>query len=327
MTSKEAVLRCIDFRNPQFLPILYFNKDLEKSDVVILNYAPPTSFVAKVPGENEWGAVWENRDDGTMGQAKYYPLENGYEDLKGYSFPNAYAPGRFDAVQKVIAQLQDKFLLGGYHLSGFAILTSLRGFENAMMDVYLERENLQTLLERIADFEMGIARQYIALGADGIAFYDDWGSQNGLMLSPELWRHIFKPVYKRQFDDIHKLGKKVYFHCCGNIKAILDDLIEIGADVLNLNQPDIFPIEYLSEKYRGKVCFNCPVDHQTVAIWGDDAQIHSYVNKMCTQLATPHGGYFGYIEEYKSVGMSDENYCSICDAFARNRNTCYAKNG
>lgn len=326
MTSKEAVLRCIEFQNPDFLPVLYFNKDLEKSDFVILNYASPKSFAPKVTGENEWGAVWENHDDGTMGQAKYCPLETGYEMLENYAFPDAYAPGRFDEVQKSIAEASGKFLLGGYHLSGFAILTSLRGFENAMMDLYWERENFTKLLDRIAEFEMNIAQQYIDLGVDGIAFYDDWGSQSGLMISPKLWREIFKPVYKRQFDAIHQAGKKVYFHCCGDIKAILDDLIEIGADVLNLNQPDIFPIEYLSQKYRGKVCFNCPVDHQTVAIFGSDSQIHHYVDTLCSQLATKHGGYFGYIEEYKSVGMSDENYGSICNAFARHRNTCYEKN-
>ncbi|MEG1753067.1 MAG: uroporphyrinogen decarboxylase family protein, partial [Christensenella sp.] len=176
-----------------------------------------------------------------------------------------------------------------------------------------------------ADFEIEIARQYAQIGADAIAFYDDWGTQNTLMINPEIWREIFKPVYKRQFEAVHKMDCKVYFHCCGNIKLIIDDLIEIGADVLNLNQPDIFPVSYLEEKYRGKICFNCPVDHQTVAIFGTDKEINDYVDALCEKLGTENGGFFGYIEEYKSVGMSEENYQSIRAAFARQRFVCYNK--
>lgn len=323
MTSKQVVKDCIEFGNPAWLPVLYFNKDKEKSDILILDYNPPRAFAPTQEGENEWGVVWETAGDGTMGQPKKCPLADDWSKLDSYTFPDPDAPGRFDGIAETIAQNCTKFIIGGFHLSGFAILSSLRGFEASMMDLYLEPELFETLLDGIAAFEVGVIRNFCKCGVDAIAFYDDWGSQSSLMINPEKWREVFKPVYQKQFAVVHELGAKVYFHCCGDIHDIIDDLIEIGVDVLNLNQPDLLGLDILSQKYRGKVCFNCPVDHQTVAITGNDTEIKQYVADLCAKLATPSGGYFGYIEEYSSVGMSDANYKSICDAFTLMRHKAY----
>jgi hypothetical protein len=107
----------------------------------------------------------------------------------------------------------------------------------------------------------------------------------------------------------------VYFHCCGQIYDIIPDLIEIGVDILNLNQPDLFGVEKLGRDFGGKVCFNCPVDHQTVAIHGSRGEIFDYVRRLNDHLGRFNGGFIGYIEEYGSIGMSGENFESIIEAF------------
>lgn len=325
MTSKQVVKDCIHFQGPAWLPVLYFNKDKEKSDLLLLDYHPAADLIPYRGGADEWGVVWEDFHDGTMGQPKHFPLI-GTEQLPGhYRFPDPDAPGRFDGLTDIIAQNSHKYILGGLRLSGFTIMTSLLGFSQAMEDMYLQEAYFQELLEHVAAFENGVIRNYARLGADGIAFYDDWGSQRSLLIAPEMWRKFMKPVYKRQFELVHALGCDVYFHCCGQIRDIIDDLIELGVDVLNLNQPEIFPTSYLGKRYKGKICFNCPVDHQTVAISGNREEIHAYVRSLCEQLATSRGGFIGYIEEYSSVGMSAENYTSICDAFAAMRYAVYTK--
>lgn len=156
---------------------------------------------------------------------------------------------------------------------------------------------------------------FAALGFDAIIFGDDWGSQNSLLISPELWREIFKPRYKKQFELVKSFGMDVWFHSCGNIMSIIPDFIEIGVDVLNLNQPDIFGIDELAVKFGGKVCFNCPVDHQTVGIFGNKDEIFNYVRKLGSTLGNFNGGLIGNIEEYSSIGMSNENYNYIVEAF------------
>ena len=312
MTSKERVRRTVDFEYPDKVPLLYFNKDKERSDIVLLPYGKAASFHHPDPEATEWGYVWE-RIDGTMGQPKSHPLTD-WSLFDSYVPPDPKAPGRFDELPALIAKNTDRYLIGDLAITGFNIVTFIRGFENTMEDLYLERENLDRLLDMVFGFEAGIIDGYLAHGVDAIYFGDDFGSQQTLLMSPTMWREVFKPRYAAQFARVHAAGKHVYFHCCGAIADIIPDLIEIGADILNLNQPDIFGLDTLAA-FHGKVCFNCPVDHQTVAIHGDRQEIRAYVKNLNESLGGPEGGFIGYIEEYSSIGMSAENYASIKEAF------------
>jgi len=52
-------------------------------------------------------------------------------------------------------------------------------------------------------------------------FTDDWGTQNSLMIAPAMWRKFFAANYRRVFDEVHRFGKQVIFHSCGNVAAII----------------------------------------------------------------------------------------------------------
>jgi uroporphyrinogen-III decarboxylase len=312
MNSKERVRRAIEFTGPDRVPLLYFNKDKDLSDIVLLPFGRAATFHDPNPDVTEWGYAWE-KIDGTMGQPKEHPIKS-WEDFDRFVPPDPDAPGRFDHLPTLIGREKDRYLIGDLVITGFTVATFLRGFENTMEDMLLEPENFERLLDMVFEYESRIADQFVAHGVDAIYFGDDFGSQQSLMMSPELWRKYIKPRYQRQFERVHAAGKHVYFHCCGQISEILPDLVEIGCDVLNLNQPDIFGMEALS-KYKGRVCFNCPVDHQTVAIHGTRDEIRAYVKCLHESLGSPEGGYIGYIEEYSSVGMSASNYEAIKEAF------------
>jgi len=314
MTSKEIVKRAVNFSNPPRTPILYFNRDLDRSDAFFVSYSDPEDFVPDVEGRSEWGFIWKT-SDGTMGQPHFPPLEDGWELLSGYKLPNPDAPGRLNSARGIIEKNPDKYIIGNLGISGFNMITFIRGMENIFEDMFFERENLDILTDKVFGFESRMIEHYASIKADAVSFYDDWGTQNNLMVSPNQWREIFKEKYKKQFDLAHSLGLHVFFHSCGQIDLIIPDLIEIGVDILNLNQPDIFGIEYLGENYGGKVCFNCPVDHQTVAINGTRDEIFDYTKRLQKSLGTYNGGFIANIEEYKSVGMSEENYIAISEAF------------
>lgn len=313
MNSKEIVKRAVEMKTPSKVPVLFFNKDIERSDIKMVGYGAAVDFKYKETNKSEWGFEWEKLDD-TMGQPKDPPIKS-WDDFKTYIPPDSDAPGRFEHLEKVIEANRDKYILAGLGISGFNIVTFIRGFENTLEDLYLERENIEKLIDMVFSFEKGIIRNYGRYEIDGVGFGDDWGTQNSLMISPTMWREVFKPRYKEQFDLVHSYGMHVYFHSCGNIYDIIPDLIEIGVDILNLNQPDLFGIERLGRDFGGKVCFNCPVDHQTVAIKGTRAEIFDYVKRLNANLGKFDGGFIGYIEEYHSVGMSDENYRNIVEAF------------
>ena len=135
------------------------------------------------------------------------------------------------------------------------------------------------------------------------------------MIAPLLWRRVFRPRYAAQFDRAHRAGKRVWFHTCGCVDAIIGDLIEIGVDVLELLQPDVFGVERLSREFGGKVCFCCAVDHQRRAIHGSRGEIFGYARRLRDQLGRFHGGFIAYIEDYSSLGMDEQHYQWIREAF------------
>ena len=314
MTSKQRVRAAIAFQDPDRLPILYLNRDKERSDILSAGYGPAASFKPEDPNESEWGFLWCRHDE-TMGQPKQPPLAASWDLFPSWKPPDPHAPGRVDGLKKIVDENPDRYIMGSLGITGFNQVTFIRGFENVMADFYLEPENLRRLIKMVIDFESEMIRRMCACGVDAIAFGDDWGTQANLMVSPELFREFFKPHFQRQFALVKSFGCQVYFHSCGQVYGILDDLIEIGADILNLNQPDIFPLARLAEGFRGRVCLNCPIDHQTVALSGNEAEIRAYASRLCRELGTERGGYIAYIEDYHSIGMSEANYQSIRRVF------------
>ena len=134
----------------------------------------------------------------------------------------------------------NKFVVAALGLSGFGLMTGLRGFENALADLYLNPDMLARLADRVFDFETAAIEEIGRRGADGVWFFDDWGMEQSLFIRPDLWRSFFKPRYAAQFRRIHELGMRAFFHSCGCVWQIIPDLIEIGVDVLNLEQMRVF---------------------------------------------------------------------------------------
>lgn len=313
MNSKEIVYRAIERRTPPRTPIHYFNRDLDLSDTYQTTYAPAAAFAPTVPGESEWGFIW-NRLDDTMGQPGHPPFSR-WEGITRYTPPDPFASGRFEHLQQDIAEHSDKFVKLNLGITGFNVATFLRGFDQFMLDLCQEPEKAVTVMSMVGAFENGIIDQAVTYPIDAIGFGDDWGMQQGLLISPRVWRAVFRPFYAEQFARVHRAGKKVWFHTCGDVFDIIGDLIEIGVDVLELLQPDVFGVERLAERFGGKVCFCCSIDHQRRAISGTRDEIHAYARLLRDRLGCYDGGFIAYIEDYASLGMSEQNYQWIREAF------------
>ena len=308
MTRKETVARAISFAGPDRVPIWFFNKDHERGDVM-------RHMLCLYDGlASEWGYTWHKMDDGTMGQPAGAVLPT-WDDLGDYAFPRLRSDERLAGVDEFRVGAGDRYLLGGLGISGFTTYTFLRGFDNAMMDFVLERDRAEELLDRIFDFECELMTLAAEAGLDGIHFEDDWGTQDDVIVSPEMWRDLFKPRYKRQFDHAHSLGLTVWFHCCGNILKIVPDFHQIGCDVLNVSQPNTVDLEAVGRELRGRQCFMVPISYQTVSITGTPDDIQKEAQRLCNALATAEGGFIGYVEEYGCMGMTEENYEACAHAF------------
>lgn len=305
--------RAIEFGRPDRVPIYYFNRDIERSDVISTAFEPPAGFQPREPGATEWGYVW-HKLDGTMGQPGYAPLAE-TESISAYLPPDPWAPGRLDHVAQSVAEHQDRFIAFGLGITGFDQATFLRGMEQFLVDLYTDRAAAERVLDIVFEFENAMIEQVRDLDVDCVKFGDDWGTQRGLMISPELWREVFRPRYAEQFEMIRRAGKKVWFHSCGNVYPIIGDMIDIGVDVLEFLQPDVMGIDNLARDFGGMVCFCCSVDHQRVAISGSRQEIFGYAGELIGKLGSFGGGFIACIEDYSCLGMPEQNYQWICEAF------------
>ena len=312
MISRERVRRAIDRTGPDRVPILYFNADKEQSDIILIDVV--RHFAGADGLTSEWGFRWDKRDL-TMGQPRERIIKK-WDDWESFCPPDAFDKKRFEQVSAVKESYgKDRYYLASLVLSGFTVMTFLRGFASTLEDFYINRALIEKLSDTIFTFEKNVIEQCADYGFDGVAFYDDWGTQTSLIISPELWRHFFKPQYKRQFDLARRKGLDVYFHSCGYIMDIIPDLIDIGVDMLNVSQPNLYDIQELGHNLGGTTCFVLPVSYQTTSISGTKEDIYEAVEKMVTHLGSYDGGLIGYVEAYESIGMSPENYSHCIDAF------------
>lgn len=320
MTREERVRRAIGFQWPDQVPVVFWNRDQAEGDVLLYHLALGAPGNGSVNAwdwsVNEWGYRLEKAGDGTMG----HPVEALYREVPSAEeirTPELREEERMSAVPAYLEACGDRYRLASFDLSGFTVYTLLRGFENAMQDFLLEPEGFATLMDRIVEFECDLMRMAARHGFHGIHFADDWGTQTGMMISPALWRQLFKPRYARQFAVARELGLHTWYHCCGEFGAIMEDFRETGADVLNIAQPNVNDIEAAGQRLRGRQCFMVPISYQTVSITGSPADIHAEAQRLYDLLGTRDGGFIGYVEEYSVMGMSEQNYCACGAAFRR----------
>ncbi len=230
MNRKDIVNRGIERAGPPRIPVNYCNRDFECSDTIGCGFAPARDFVPPEPGATEWGDAWHVLDK-TMGQPATHPLAE-WERTDTYTPPDPFAPGRLDGIDDCVEQWGDRFIKFGLGITGFNQATFLRGMEAFLMDLCTDRERAERVLNIVFDFENGLIDQAVQYPVDCIAFGDDWGTQEGLIIDPELWREVFRPRYADQFARCREAGKKVWFHSCGNVHAIIGDLIPPGELVM-----------------------------------------------------------------------------------------------
>ena len=312
MSRLDTVRRAINFEYPAYIPLLYFNGDRNDSDIIMIDVEH--HFGGTGENRSEWGFVW-NRADNTMGQPDA-PVLTTRSELGSYRSPDADSPGRLESAHSEFERYGvDRYYLASLGLSGFTIMSFLWGFSRLMEDLILEPATISDLADIVFHTEMKIIEKAASLPFNGIAFFDDWGTQSGMIMSPGLWREHFKERYRLQFQLCHAHHLDVYFHSCGFYQPIIEDLIEIGVDMFNLSQPNVYDISTLGVEFRGRVCFVCPVSYQTTSISGSCEDIQRSVVELADAFALCSGGFIGYVEEYESIGMSDENYRCCVDAF------------
>ncbi len=156
-----------------------------------------------------------------------------------------------------------------------------RGMDNLFMDLAEGNGIADWLLDWHTHRSCVLATAYSRAGADVIGLGDDVGTQHGMMMAPDYWRQHLKPRLARVIDTIrrHQGDHHVWirYHSDGDIRDIIDDLIEIGVDILNPMQPECMPVDDLIVSYRQRLAFWGMVGTQTTMPFGTTDAVRDLV--------------------------------------------------
>lgn len=337
ISGRENFTRAIEFKSPEYLPTrlavslswLYDQNPVKQAKVNELQSIFPDDFMnwlgvwknATEPVENdgrkrwfdEWGTGWLT--DGLGWKSEIHPLEEGYSLLDGYSFPDAALPGRFSEDDRKLAGRGERYVQSMVWFTVFERLWLLRGFANALMDPYLDYRNFCRLRDQIVEIDVAMIDCWLERKADGIFFSDDWGTQTDLLMSPADWRKYYKPAYERIFRRAREGGAHVWFHSCGNITAIIPDLVDLGVNVLNPVQPQAMDVHSLAREFGGKICFYGGVDSQGTLTSGRPEDVRREVHMLVELFGKCNGGYIGAASQSIMPETPLDNVIALYEAF------------
>ena len=269
------------------------------SDCVVVGGTIPSGYEARKPRDdislNEFGM--EMKPTALYVEVVKCPLgeASSVEDVAAYAFPDAYAPGRFDKAAKDIERFgRDYFVIGDCELSVFELAWHLTGMERYLLALAMEEPWIEALNDRVEAWTLGLALQLAGLGVDAVWFGEDLGSQSSTLISPDMWRRLFKPRYSRMIAALKKVNPElmVIMHSDGAVAPLIDDFIEMGIEVYNPVQPNVAgsdPRE-LADRYGGRINFFGGIDQQILLPSGDIPALRAEIQRRAEVLGA-EGGY------------------------------------
>ena len=264
---------------------------------------------------DDWAIEWTRID--SFNQISKYPLEDvGEKQLLQYKFPF----GRIDSLVNLmepVMQYKDNYFVGcDVSPNVFEMYWRLRGMEKTLLEFTLNHKLTQKMLERSAEFSIELSqvacRRY---ELDWLWLGDDAAGQQSMLMSPDMWRQMVKPLLKQNAEVGKRHDIYVAFHSCGAIRPIIGDLIEIGIDVLNpiqCNCPGMNPLE-LKREFGRDLAFMGGVDTQGVLPNGTANQVRKATAELIEGMTVDGGGYIFAASHTVPPETPDDNIFAMYD--------------
>jgi uroporphyrinogen decarboxylase len=203
-----------------------------------------------------------------------------------------------------------------YELAG-----DLRGKEQFWVDMLLNPSLAEAILDKFLDMALQRTKAVLEIfgkDIDIIGNCDDFGNQDNLQISPELFKRFIKPRYKKAIEfERRYTNAPVFHHTCGSISKIIPDLIEMGIDIINPVQVSArgMDIGYLKKEFGKDVCFYGGIDVQNICLHGTVEEIMSHVGRTF-EVMGENGGYVLSPTHALTSDISPEKVLAIFDTAA-----------
>ena len=269
------------------------------SDCVVVGASLPGGYVPSYDRQgylvNEFGMVM--RQGAIYMEVIQYPMAHITEphQVEDFQFPDPLAAGRFDDAEALIKKYKGQyFIIGDMELTTYDMMQQLVGTEKLLVDIAEGAEYVEVLMDKCKNFALEIGKKLVAMGVDGIWAGDDFGAQNGMLISPRMWRRYFKERYRQVYAELKKANPEIVImqHCDGAVAPILNDWIEVGLEVFNPVQPNVpghDPVD-LKTKFGERMSFWGAIDQQKLLPFGTIHEIETDV-KAKIEVLGKGGGY------------------------------------
>ena len=230
---------------------------------VDLQRAKQFGFAKDSPLENavvdQYGCTWSVD---CIGQELRAGCIEDIEDVYDFPFPTGDDPNSLYGIMEWIDDSHRRGYATVVHQNHnlFERAWAMVGYEDFLVACYTDTEAVEYLLDRLTEIKVRMAERICALKPTLGHTGDDFGIQSGGVMSLELFRKLFKPRYERIWGVYKRHGIPVLHHSCGNCSLYLDDMIEIGLDMLNPVQQTAMDIRMLSERYGDSLSFMGSID-------------------------------------------------------------------
>lgn len=343
-SSRDNLLRAIRFEKPDYIPMTfhintacwnYYEQDalldlMADHPFLFPDFQRPQTPLkleyddvarAGQPYVDDFGCRWETAVDGIVGSVHVHPLAD-MSRYPGYRFPDPEKSTGLRAIDwaefeaEVAAQKAQGLMTYGdlRHGHTFQQLCDIRGYVDALVDLSDEEPDTLELLDRLGQFNLAQIRHFLKADVDMIRIPEDLGMQTGPMICPVLFREYIKPIYQRMLEPVRAAGKIIHMHSDGDIRTLVDDIIEGGVDVINL-QDRVNGVEWIGEKFRKRTCVDLDIDRQKITPFGTPEEIRRYIRHCIQTVGCPEGGLMMIYGLYPGVPL--ENVKALMDAMTQ----------
>lgn len=304
MTKRDVVLRTLKHQESDVIP--YFLEMTEETEKKMIAYTGDEKFFEHTDSylaqernesftdlsdgkfQDMFGVIWDKgAQEGDFGIAIGHPIPD--SEIGDYKFPEPDEKLIREKCERLVAQ-KDKFTM---YIIGFSLyerLWTLHGIEQTLEDFLLEPEFIDEVLDGIVEYNCKVVDIVAQYPIDCIFYGDDWGQQRGLIMGYPLWKRFIKPRLKKMYDHVKKYGMYVAQHSCGDCREVFPDLVELGLDIYNTFQPEVYDIVDFKERFGKDLTFYGAISTQKILPFKTPEEVRQEMHRVMDILGKD-GGY------------------------------------
>jgi uroporphyrinogen decarboxylase len=248
------------------------------------------------------------------------PLSGDKAKLAAWSAPDPFEESQYEPLKRKFAKYgRDKWLVASLTCTIFETSWALRGMEELLVDMLEDEDYADELFDKVMFQPLHAGIKGIKEGADMVWLGDDVAVQSGMLMSPAMFRKYIKPRFAEIISEYRKTNKdiKIAYHTCGNPEMVLDDIVEMGADVYHSIQPRAIDPLWVKKRYGKNLSLWGGLDIQKIMPFGTPDEVSAEVARLIDGCGKG-GGYIAAPAHHIQPDTSMANIRAFYDSVFKN---------